>query len=129
MSDLKLIALDAEDLAAMSAHVQDAVLKVEDMTYLPRERRFVALINRFDWAETHAARRRWGRPDRRRRAALRIERVAAAKLMGVDLKARGRVLSMLAVTFTPGVSPAGVVEIVLAGGGGYGSMSTVSKLR
>ena len=33
MSDLKLVALDEEDLKIISAHVQDAVLKVGDMTY------------------------------------------------------------------------------------------------
>ena len=39
---LRLIALDAEDLAVLSAHVQDAVLKVGDINWLPREKRFVA---------------------------------------------------------------------------------------
>jgi hypothetical protein len=33
MSELKLVALDEEDLKIISAHVQDAVLKVGDMTY------------------------------------------------------------------------------------------------
>lgn len=50
MDKLKLIALDAEDLAVVSAHLQDAVLKVADMAYLPREKRFAMLVNRFDWA-------------------------------------------------------------------------------
>ena len=31
MSDLKLLALDDEDLGNVSAHVQDAVVKVGDM--------------------------------------------------------------------------------------------------
>ena len=37
---LKLLALDEEDLAVLSAHVQDAVLKVGDLVYLPKEQRF-----------------------------------------------------------------------------------------
>jgi hypothetical protein len=37
MPDLKLIALDAEDLSVISAHLQDAVLKVGDIAYLPSE--------------------------------------------------------------------------------------------
>ena len=36
MPDLKLIALDAEDLGVISAHLQDAVLRVGDMVYLPK---------------------------------------------------------------------------------------------
>ena len=51
MPELKLIVLDADDLAVISAHLQDAVLKVGDLAYLPAERRFAALGNRFDWAD------------------------------------------------------------------------------
>ena len=46
MADLKLIALDAEDLSVVSAHLQDAVLQVGDLAYLPKERRFAAVANR-----------------------------------------------------------------------------------
>ena len=51
MAELKLIAFDVDDLAVLSAHLQDAVLKVGDIAYLPRERRFAAIGNRFDWAD------------------------------------------------------------------------------
>ena len=33
MSDLKLLALDTEDLEVISTHVQDAVVRVADMGY------------------------------------------------------------------------------------------------
>ena len=33
MKDLKLIALDPEDLRILSCHLQDAVIRVEDMAY------------------------------------------------------------------------------------------------
>ena len=36
MTELKLIALDEEDLAVVSSLLQDAVVRVADMTYLPR---------------------------------------------------------------------------------------------
>src|SRR5262245_5336536 len=51
MPELTLIAFDADDLSVISAHLQDAVLKVGDVAYLPREKRFAAVGNRFDWAE------------------------------------------------------------------------------
>jgi hypothetical protein len=117
MTDLKLIALDAEDLGVLSAHLQDAVLKVEDMAYRPRERRFAVVLNRFDWAETLAGGQRAKRPrHRRRRAALRLERVGRASLQGIDPKQKGRVLALLAITFEPAVAPAGAVTLVFAGG-------------
>ena len=49
MEDLKLIALDPEDLQVLSCHLQDAVIRVGDMAYLKAEMRFAAIANRFDW--------------------------------------------------------------------------------
>ena len=42
MKPLKLIALDEEDLAIVSSHLQDAVVRVGDMVYQPSKRRFAA---------------------------------------------------------------------------------------
>ena len=55
---LKLCAFDEEDLAVLSAHVQDAVLKVGDMVYLPHEGRFAVAMNRFIWEKPADGRRK-----------------------------------------------------------------------
>jgi hypothetical protein len=117
MPDLKLIALDAEDLAIISAHLQDAVLKVGDLAFLPREKRFAAIANRFDWLdalENEAVREKHYA---RRRAALRFERVLGAQVQGLDLKNKGAVTELLAVSFEPGEPPAGHVTLQFADGG------------
>ena len=49
MNALKLVALDDEDLNIISAHTQDAVMKVADLEYLPAAKRFVLPMNRFAW--------------------------------------------------------------------------------
>ena len=49
MTALKLLALDEDDLKVMSAHVQDAVMKVGDLQFLPAAKRFVLPMNRFAW--------------------------------------------------------------------------------
>jgi len=46
---LKLRAEDDEDLAVVSAFLQDALLPVAEMVYLPAEQRFVLVANRFMW--------------------------------------------------------------------------------
>lgn len=115
MTDLKLIALDAEDLGILSAHLQDAVLKVEEMTYQPRDHRFAAVVNRYDWTAVSAKGRRKPR-QQRARTALRFERVTGARLLGIDPKAKERVLVLLAIQFEAGASPAGVVTLVFSGG-------------
>ena len=46
---LKIIARDAEDLAVVSACLQDALIPLNEMRYLPQERRFIMVANRFPW--------------------------------------------------------------------------------
>jgi hypothetical protein len=66
MNPLKLIALDEEDLAVLSSLLQDAVVRVADMTYLPGQKRFAAVLNRFDWEKAVSE---GGKNYRRRRTA------------------------------------------------------------
>ena len=114
---LKLIAFDADDLAVLSANLQDAVLAVGDMTFLARERRFVALVNRFNWKQALDQQRRPVTYERRR-SALRFERVLGAKVLGLDLSAKRAVLSLLALEFEPATElPEGHITLHLAGGG------------
>ncbi|MEL6375211.1 MAG: DUF2948 family protein [Pseudomonadota bacterium] len=120
--DLRLIALDSEDLAVVSAHLQDAVLKIGDMAYLPREKRFAAIANRFDW---FGARSGGDGPPRkasegsfeRRRSAIRFERVLGAQVSGVKLDAKRDVLSLLAVQFEASQEPEGHITLHFSGGG------------
>jgi hypothetical protein len=109
---LKLAAFDEEDLAVLSATLQDAVTKVEDLVYLPREKRFALAVNRFVWEKAAT-----GASDayERRRAVLRVERVAAVKTRGIDRTKPDTVLSLLAVRFLPGVAPGGEIELAFAG--------------
>jgi len=46
---LKLRARDAADLQTVAAIAQDALVALGDMKYLPRERRFALMLNRFRW--------------------------------------------------------------------------------
>jgi Protein of unknown function (DUF2948) len=119
MSDLKLIALDAEDLAIISANLQDAVMTVGDLAFLPREKRFAAVVNRFDWVDAmvkEAASDR-DRSYARRRAALRFERVLSAQVHGMDLTDKGAVASLLAIGFEPLDAPSGQIILQFADGG------------
>lgn len=114
MEDLKLIALDPEDLRVLSCHLQDAVIRVGDMAYLRRDMRFAAIANRFDWE--HAVKDASG-DYQRRRAGVRFERVKAARVHGFDPQQKDTVLALLAVTFEAGEEPSGVVMLHFAGGG------------
>lgn len=113
MQDLKLIALDTEDLRVISCHLQDAVVRVGDMAYLKPEMRFAAIANRFDW---ELAAKGGNEALQRRRSGLRFERVTAARVHGIDLQQKDQVLALLAVTFEAGDEPSGAVILHFAGG-------------
>jgi hypothetical protein len=116
----KLAALDADDLAVVSAHVQDAVVRVGDLLWSPGEKRFGLLMNRYAW-EAADPRRAAGNGERRR-ACLQFDRVLAAKTARIRRDVPDAVLSLLAVTFEPAADPAlapsGAIVLTFAGGGG-----------
>jgi Protein of unknown function (DUF2948) len=58
MELLRLAALDTEDLTVISAHLQDAILRPQDLTYLAGEQRFLMAVRRFDWTPNVPPRRR-----------------------------------------------------------------------
>ena len=53
-AELKLIALDADDLAVISAHVQDAQVQTADIVWRQGEKRLVVGMSRLDWEQTLA---------------------------------------------------------------------------
>lgn len=114
---LKLKAGDAEDLDVISARLQDAVGRLKDFVWRPKERRFVALLNRFRWEARGEAKG----PGTRVQAALRFDGVSKVQSHNVKRGAPGAVVSLLAVRFMPtgGNDPGGVIELTLAGGGAF----------
>jgi hypothetical protein len=110
---LKLMAEDAEDLDVIGAAVQDALLRMGDMSFDQKARRFTAMLNRFRW-ETAGD----GGPYERVRAALSFEGVLGVKSRRVRPDAREALASILSIGFIPDEEPpGGVVRLMLAGGG------------
>lgn len=113
---LKLIALDRDDLNIVSAHLQDAVLRLSDMAYVPGQGRFAAILNRFDWLSA-------GEGDgnasnmRRCRCALRVDRVKRAQVQNIHPGEPHSVAELLAIAYEETEAPAGRVVLYFAGGG------------
>jgi hypothetical protein len=108
---LKFAVLDEEDLEVVSAHLQEAVVKVADVLWRPSENRLVVALNRFDWESAQGDRPEY----RRRRSALRFERVKSCKSRSLDPAAKDAVLNLLAVEFTETDSPSGTVSLIFSG--------------
>jgi hypothetical protein len=118
VDELKLVALDRDDLAVVSAHVQDALVRLGDILWRPREHRFVMALNRFDWIAVADAKSGAGsKPEYRRcRTALRFERVLSCKCRGLDQSDKQARLNLLAVEFAEGDAPTGTVTLTFSGG-------------
>lgn len=105
---LKLLAQDHEDLAVISAALQDAVCKVGDIRWEPARRQLTVAANRFRW-ET-------GDRKERIRAAVQVGGVLGVKARRIRRDAKRAVLELLAVTFEPGEAPGGAIVFGFAGG-------------
>jgi Protein of unknown function (DUF2948) len=103
-SRLKLRAEDEEDLAVISAMLQDSLVPVEDMCFLPDEKRFVMVVNRFRWESEQGARERT-------LTGLCFSEVAAAKVSGFSRGEGERILEVLALR-----AGDGIVQFDFAGG-------------
>lgn len=105
---------DVEDLAVVSARLQDAVTRVKDLAWLPKAHRFAALLNRFKWEDAEASRS----SNLRVRSRLVFDRVLAVRSHRFR-HTPDAVASLLAIRFTPRAEddPQGTVELVFAGGG------------
>ncbi|WP_048648677.1 DUF2948 family protein [Nitratireductor soli] len=115
MDFLKLVALDEEDLAILSAHLQDAVTKVGDLAFEPGDKRFALAMNRFVWEKETKRRAFRPTPHERRRSILHFDRVQSVRTAGIDRSRPNDILSLLAVDFTMGAAPSGTVELIFSG--------------
>ena len=90
---LKLIALDSDDLAVISAHVQDAQVQAADIIWRQDEKRLVVGMNRLDWEQTLSGET----ASRRLVAALRFDRVLACQSRNIDLARPDATLELLGI--------------------------------
>lgn len=105
---LQLLAQDPDDLAVISAALQDAVAKVGDISYEAKARRLTIMFNRF----------RWEAGSRERvRTALQVGGVLSLQARKIRRDRKDAVLELLAIGFEAGEAPGGVLTLSFAGGG------------
>ena len=105
---LRLLAQDPQDLEVISAAMQDAILKVRDITYEAKAKRLTIAFNRYRWEAGGGE---------RVRAGLQLAGVLKVQTRKIRRSAGEAVLELLAMTFTPGDAPGGAVTLTFAGGG------------
>ena len=109
---LALMAADADDLKAISVMLQDAIVKIGDMTYLQDERRFVFMANRYCWE----AGRGFLHPGYRVRTGIHFDDVQKVRAKSVRLDAKEALIDVLSIEWE-GDENGGCIKLSLAGGG------------
>lgn len=108
--DLKLAATDAEDIAVLSALLQDAVIPISEMVYLASEGRFALVANRFRW-EDAPAEKVAGQIYERVRCGVTFDRVNAVRRQNFVQNRRDQMFELLALE-----AANEYVDLVFAGG-------------
>ncbi len=117
MSTLRLKAEDAEDLQVIAAYLQDAVVLVKDVAYLPGTRRLAMVANRFCW-EDELGSVPAGRTHKRARTGLHFDNVEKVRSRNIEQDRQEGVLNLLTIAFEEGAtSPSGSIVLTFSGDG------------
>ena len=92
--NLKLLALNDDDLKVLSAHLQDSVILVKDMIFLKKSRTFLMMVNRFMWEDVE---RGIFRENKRIRCAVKFENVLEVKSRNISQKKKDKILELLSI--------------------------------
>ena len=111
---LKLLAQDTEDLAVISAALQDAVAKIGDIRWDASARTLTLACNRFRW---EAGGKKGANRGERIRSALQLGDVTGVQARKLRRDAKQAVVELLSIAFEPGEAPGGAVLLTFAGGG------------
>lgn len=106
MSSLKLVAFDADDLAVVSAHLEEATLDRTSMVFQPGAQRFVLVLRRRDREQAAAPNHLTG---------LHFERVKRVRTLGLPADAKTP-LKLMGIAFARTNEPAGEVSLLFDGG-------------
>ncbi len=120
---LKLTALDAEDLAVISACLQDAITRVADTAFEPKRRRFAIMFNRYRWENETAPSKGASlgaslgprRPERVR-CAVHFDGVMAVRHRNLNQASPEQVLDLLAIQAEERRDGGGRILLLFAGG-------------
>jgi len=113
---IRLRAEAPEDIAVISALIQDSVGQNGETRWQPRKHRFALLLNRFRW-EDEAAAKAQGRRFERVQSTLVIDGALKVGGEGLNPGDKEQVFSLLSISFEPSDSGAGTVSLILSGDG------------
>ena len=99
VTPLKLRASDKEDLGVISAILQDAVIAIDEMTFLKGESRFAFVANRFCWEDANRDKPLEGNIIYERvHCGICFDTVTAVRQNGLNQAKKAQIISLLSIT-------------------------------
>ena len=92
--NLKLIARTVEDLRVVSAHLQDAIVNINDIANLKKNKILLLQLNRFMWEDVEKG---LFRKNKRIRTILKFENVIKVKSRNINLAGKDKFLDFLTI--------------------------------
>jgi len=94
VKNLKLLATSNEDLRVIAAHLQDAIVSVQDIANLKKNRIFLIQLNRFMWEDVEKG---VFRKSKRIRTILKFDNVITVLSKNINIKDKKSFLDFLTI--------------------------------
>jgi len=94
VTNLKLLATSDEDLRIVAAHLQDAIVSIQDIASLKKNRIFLIQLNRFMWEDVEKG---VFRKNKRIRTVLKFENVISVLSRNINTKKDKSFLDFLTI--------------------------------
>jgi len=94
VTNLKLLATSDEDLRVVAAHLQDAIVSIQDIVSLKKNRIFLIQLNRFMWEDIEKG---VFRKNKRIRTVLKFDNVISVLSKNINIKKDKSFLDFLTI--------------------------------
>ena len=110
--NLKLIARTVEDLRVVSAHLQDAIVNINDIANLKKNKILLLQLNRFMWEDVEKG---LFRRNKRIRTILKFENVINVRSRNINLAGKDKFLDFLTIETNQMIDNNYEMKILFAG--------------
>lgn len=105
----KLVIFEADDLEVVASLLQDMIVRVADIAYLERLKKFALVGSRYEWENSSRG--------QRRTAAVQFDRILGVQYSNILRDAPDALLSLLSISFNETDAPSGDIRLEFSGGG------------
>jgi hypothetical protein len=113
VTNLKLLATSDEDLRVVAAHLQDAIVSIQDIVSLKKNRIFLIQLNRFMWEDIEKG---VFRKNKRIRTVLRFDNVISVLSKNIRIKKDKHFLDFLTIETILLPDKSYEVKLIFSGG-------------